>query len=310
LAAVCFCRVTFAAAPTAHLLYAREAGAQSCPEESALRAEVAARLGRDPFAAQAPTTVSVFLSGKPQALRARIELSDPHGEVTGNRDLTSRNPNCTELFNAVALAVSLAIDPLSFADIPAPRTSTTPQPKPPDPNLNLNVHVNLNQEPKLRFRLGAGALASLGSAPNVTFGFTVMAGLRGPRWSTNLELRADLPSLPALAAGGHIDTALYTANLIPCFHQGVFAGCAILALGGQVSHGTDYPVSLEASNFFAAGGVRAALEFKLARRFELQVRADLLAAFTRTTLYADQVAVFRTPPVSGAFAVAGIGDFP
>src|SRR5437868_3298 len=81
LAVLCFGRVTEAAAPTAHLLYVREAGAQSCPDESSMRAQVAARLGREPFVEHALTTVSVTLYAKARELRARIELVDASGDV-------------------------------------------------------------------------------------------------------------------------------------------------------------------------------------------------------------------------------------
>jgi hypothetical protein len=307
-----------AAAPTAHLLYVREAGAEACPDEAALRAEVAQRLRREPFSEHALTTVTVIWSGKGRELRARIELNDASGELTGDRELTSRRPDCVELSRAVALAVSLAIDPLSFADQPtppaAPPTELSPQTAPSPAKVAAGVPARLKTEAPapsrmLRGRLGVGALAALGAAPGVSFGLTLLGGVRGPRWSANVEVRTDFPSGTS-AAGGTVDTALYTATAIPCFHQGIFAGCALLQLGGQVSRGHGFPVSNDATTFYAAGGVRAALEIPIARRFEMQVRTDLLATFTRTTLYADQIAVFHSPPVSGAFHLAGLVHFP
>jgi hypothetical protein len=300
-----------AAPALAHLQYAREAGAERCLDEAALRAQVAARLGREPFNDRALTTVSVTLSKAPRGLKARIELVDATGEVTGARELSSRRPDCAELGAAVELAVSIAIDPLSFAGGPSPaEVAPTPERAP------VPVSVSATPPPappafepkKLRYRLGAGALAALGSSPGVAAGFTIQGGLRGRRWSANLEVRGDLPSAQA-AAGGYVSTALYTASAIPCFHAALFAGCGILALGGQVSSGSAFPVSRQVSTFYAAGGVRAALEVGLTRKLELHIRADLLAAITRTTLLADEVVVFRTPPVSGAFHLAMLGYF-
>jgi hypothetical protein len=192
-------------------------------------------------------------------------------------------------------------------------------------NVSVNANANVNApsattppattstikalDPRrLHFRLGAGALVALGSSPGVAFGFTIQAGIRRPRWSFNLEGRADLPSGEP-AAGGSVTTALYTGSAIPCFHQGVFAGCAIAMLGAQISEGHGFAVNAQAKNLFAAGGVRAALEIGLPYRLELQVHADLLAAITRTTLEADQTVVFRTPPVQGAFHLALLGYF-
>ncbi len=309
--------------PQAHLLYVREAGADRCPEEAEVRGVVTTRLGYDPFSERAPTTVSVTLSHPPRGLRARIELVDATGEVTGARELTSKRGDCSELASAVELAISLAIDPLSFAGGPPPAETIAPTAKPnvTDVNANLNANVNANantnvtanataKPERLRARLGAGALVSLGSAPGVTFGFTIKAGIRRVRWSMNLEVRADLPS-SAQAAGGTITTALYTGSAIPCFHQGLFAGCAIAMLGGQISSGANFPISKQVSTVFAAGGVRAALEIPIWKKLELHIEADLLAAITRTTLTVDQDnnVVFRTPPVSGAFHLAMLGYF-
>src|SRR6188768_3765956 len=51
--------------PSARLEYTREVGAESCPDEAALRRAVADRLGYDPFDASAP-----------ELLRARVTASD------------------------------------------------------------------------------------------------------------------------------------------------------------------------------------------------------------------------------------------
>src|SRR6185503_8095001 len=118
----------------AHLLYVREAGAERCPDEAQLRAQVAARLGYDPFSASAPSTISVTLRRSARGLLARIELVDRTGEVTGARSLTAPEPDCVALAQAVELAVSLAVDPLRFVAPPAPaaRPPTVPVAPPPE----------------------------------------------------------------------------------------------------------------------------------------------------------------------------------
>jgi hypothetical protein len=304
-----------AAAPQAHLLYVRERGAEDCPDDVAMRATVAAHLGREPFSEHAGTTVSVTLSGTINGLRAKIELVDAVGEVTGARELQSRRRDCVDLAPAVALAISLAVDPLSGAPEPdaAPSPSPSPSPSPivsASANASASVKAAVPPLPKYRFRLGAGTLAALGAAPGVGFGFTVTGGLRGPHFSANLEGRADLPSTGQRAAGGQVAAAQYNGSVIPCFHQGVFAGCGIVQLGAQVSSATGFPITYDATSFTAALGVRAAAELPLSRHLELQASADLLAPLTRTVLEADGRKLYETAPVNGAFHLAILGYFP
>ena len=319
LVAVCLAAHAATAAPSetatgrARLLYLREAGAERCPDEAEARGAVTARLGYDPFGERPPLTISVILGKSVHGLRARIELLDPAGEVTGARELTSRDADCVELARAVTLAVSIAIDPLRFFDPPPPASApaSAPAPVAPPPTVTTPAKpvaavAAAAQPERLRVRLSAGALTALGASPGVTVGFTAAAGVRRQRWSVNLEVRADLPA-SAAAAGGSVSTALYTGGLVPCFHQGVFAGCGLVELGAQLSRGSGYPVSASVADFYAAAGVRAALELALGRHLELLVQTDLLAPFTRTTLLADQIVVFRTAPVSGALHIALAG---
>src|SRR5579862_6532539 len=56
--------------PRVHLLFVRERGAERCPDEAGVRAAVAARLGYDPFADAAPSTVSVIFGPSGHGLHA------------------------------------------------------------------------------------------------------------------------------------------------------------------------------------------------------------------------------------------------
>jgi hypothetical protein len=114
---------------TARLEYTRGAGALHCPDEAALRGAVASRLGYDPFRADAPRTITAAIARAGAALRAVVKLSDASGKVTGTRQLSSEQNDCSELLGAVTLAISLAIDPQSQLRAPA----IEPQPPVPTP---------------------------------------------------------------------------------------------------------------------------------------------------------------------------------
>jgi hypothetical protein len=308
------------AEPKAQLTYVREPGAEACPDESEVRKAVAQRLGYDPFGERPLSTVAVTVGRSAKGVRARIEITDAAGEPTGSRELTSRQADCMELAWAVELAISLAIDPLHFADAPPP--SVAPAQAAPAPATETNVlappapvaappapAIARVLEPKRRYRLGAGAFAVLGSSPTVAFGFRATAGVRARLWSMNLEARADIPAA-APAAGGTVATGVYAGALVPCFHQLMFAGCGLVVLGAHHAIGTGYPNANDPWAFYAALGVRAAIEVKLNNRLELQVAADLLAPLTRIKLQLDGIdTVFETPAVSGAFHFALAGYF-
>jgi hypothetical protein len=120
---------------TARLEYTRGAGALHCPDEAALRGAVAARLGYDPFRADAPRTITAAIARAGRALRADVKLSDASGKVTGTRQLSSKQNDCSELLGAVTLAISLTIDPQSQLRIPAiePQPPVSPPSTEPSP---------------------------------------------------------------------------------------------------------------------------------------------------------------------------------
>lgn len=245
--------------------------------------------------------------GAKRVLSARLVLTEADGLESGRRELRSRSADCAALADAVVLAISLAIDPLHFADgEPAMRGGRAVFAG--DRARHAPAVSTAVVLPEVRGRLGAGALASLGSAPGVSFGFTLTGGVRGRRWSMNAEARADLPATQDLPAGGTITTAIYAGTLIPCFHAAAFAGCGLVLLGAQLSHG-EFAVSRDSTDFYAALGIRSALEFPLTRKLELQVQADLLATLTRFVFEVDGKEVFSNERVSGALHVAMVGYF-
>jgi hypothetical protein len=301
--------------PRARLSYGREAGAERCPDEHAVRSAVAARLGYDPFdtVGDARKTITVVLTAAPRGqapgLIARLVLTDGNGDIGGRRELKARGSDCTALADAVVLAISLAIDPLRFVEGPPP-PETRPPPAPVAATAEPSRPSGPAPLPTYRGRLGAGAHAALGSAPGVSFGFTVTGGIRARRWSLNLEVRADIPATENVLGGGTVTTAIYVAGIAPCFHASVFAGCGLLVAGAQIARG-EFATTADATVPYVAAGLRTALEFPLARKLELQVRADLLATITLGVFNVLGMAepAYRNGPVSGALHVAMLGYF-
>jgi len=114
LAVVCVSRASFAF-PTSRLTYARGSGAEACPDETAVRQAVAARLGYDPFFPSAEKTIVARIVRTKDELRATVELVDEHGLMRGVRELKASAGQCGELVATMALAISIAIDPTNPA---------------------------------------------------------------------------------------------------------------------------------------------------------------------------------------------------
>ncbi|HTB72556.1 MAG TPA: hypothetical protein VK762_04915 [Polyangiaceae bacterium] len=109
------------ARPSARLVYSRAAGAESCPDERALRAAVAERVGYDPFFAWVKQAVVASMA--PDGRRgfvARIRLVDEQGIEAGTRDLHADGA-CADLLDTAALAIAIAIDPQSLTPRPVAR---------------------------------------------------------------------------------------------------------------------------------------------------------------------------------------------
>lgn len=297
----------------ARLSYERPAGVENCPAEATVRDAVAARLGYDPFRPAAERTVTARIQrvpGAPVALFAVVELRDAAGKVVGTRSLASQD--CAELAAAMALAVSIAIDPLVLsrpqpANLPPVVVLPLPAPPPPPPAPPPRPSP-ARRRVFVRARLGA--LATLGAAPTIIGGgFTAQVGLRVGLFSLGLEGRADVPVSAPVEGLGSVQTSLLLATLVPCLHFRFVAGCALASAGALQGSGAGISAPLQQTTFYAAAGARLGLEFQVHRLLWLTPHLDLQATLTRTTLRINGQEAWTTPPLSGALGFALLGAF-
>ncbi|HRI54361.1 MAG TPA: hypothetical protein PLW65_29685, partial [Pseudomonadota bacterium] len=194
------------------LLYTRGEGAAGCPDEQTLRESAAARLGYDPFRAEAPSAVSAVLTRGPRGLRAVVELRDASGRVTGSRLLTTARNDCQELASAMVLAICIAVDPfvLSRPALPSeppvtPPPSPTPASSPAPPPCPVCPACPPPPRSPVRFRVGAGLQVGVGATPAIgSLGVTAQAELRYRAFSLGIEGRVDprIGSASASTGGG------------------------------------------------------------------------------------------------------------
>ena len=185
--------------PSTRFLYERGPGAESCPDEAGIRSAVAARLGFDPFRPSEATRIEASVRAEGTDLVGVVRAFDSHGAMKGERKLHAAKDSCDELSAAMAVTISILLDPHGvFAQEPArpaPPASLDPRDDPfhGDEPPPLPAPLSAPREP-VHFRLGIDAIGSLGAAPSAAFGGSLLVGLGYRTWSIDLEGRADLPA--------------------------------------------------------------------------------------------------------------------
>ncbi len=207
-------------------MYARGPGAEQCPEQDVVRKAVATRLGYDPFFPASDKTIVARILRDSARLRGEVELIDEHGVELGLREFSAEANQCDDLVRAMALSISIAIDPKSaetYAQGPpdeppaesakAPETAEpaeqrAPLPAPPiapSPPLAPTPKTRNDDAPappasrhseasELKWSAGLGVLGWFGVAPEpmpALFGF---ASARRGAWSLAFAGRASLPA--------------------------------------------------------------------------------------------------------------------
>jgi hypothetical protein len=321
------------AAPSARLLYSRSESAASCPPESALRAAVAARFGYDPFFPWAPQAVVVQLGRGGAQYTARVELVDAQGIGRGTRSIASAKATCGELFEATALAISIALDasvaaahgnseleprpeagpPPSDAAPAAP--ASTPVDGSPRAEPALESAVPARADPRdatpsrgalagLQGFVGADVLGSVGFAPSLDAGGEIFGGVRLRFVSLALGFRADAPaSSSSMRSGGRVQSWLLAGTIAPCVHVSVAFGCGVAVVGTVEASALDVTLPESHMATFVAAGGRLGVELPLSARWAFRAQGELLANLRRVRLELDETAVWTAPSVGGDVAV-------
>ncbi len=89
----------------------RGEGAAMCPGPQVLEQRVAANLGRNPFALDAPYALEGVVRHTDEGWFAVLSLRGRRGEALGERTLEARGESCDAITRAIVLAIGLTIDP-------------------------------------------------------------------------------------------------------------------------------------------------------------------------------------------------------
>ncbi len=302
-------------------LHAGGAGAAECPEEVELRGIVAARLGYDPFAADAERVIDVRIARQGRDLVGHLDVRG--GPSPGSRDLASSTRDCRELVDSLAVAIAIGIDPLSLSRVPqalptlpAAPASTTPAPTPAAAPPSARESPPSREEPAavrsadpVHLRAGLGPVVSFGAAPSTNLGIRAQIGARWRAVSLGIEGRADFPVSQAAVDGGRVSASLLVGSFVPCVHRGVILGCLLGTFGAMRASGESVTSPLHEDKFYAAAGGRVGVEIPIGSFLATQLHGDVLAPLTQITLRLNDRDVWTTPVVSGSLGASLAGTF-
>ena len=276
---------------SAHLVYSRTTDAAACPDEQTLRKAVAARFGYDPFLPQAMQTVVVLVSRDHGAYKGRVQLVDENGIARGTRDITSSADDCSELFDAIALAISIALDAPLYerrkSPAPTEPQPAEPEPTPPVPWFDPDVRDASPAVPSKPatpdapslWAVGGDVAASAGLGPSPGPRVAAFARFRPSARlpvSVAMELSADW-SLPSnVIPSGTVASELYAATLAPCLHYASGLLCALGEVGWLEASSSSVTPAGSDGMAFAAVGARAGAEWPFSERLFVRFHGDLM----------------------------------
>jgi hypothetical protein len=223
-------------------------------------------------------------------LRARVQLVDEQGIDRGTRQLASDEEGCASLFDATALAISIALDSVDPA--PSPSVSERPAPISDAPSFvapapvassapvddpNRAAVLRTPRRAPIRWMAGVDAILARGTAPTFAPGLAFFAAARRGFWSIGVEALGDL-SWPSKrgSAGMSVQSSVLAGAVVACSHWGPVFGCPLAELGALIAWGEGVSEPRSASSLLAAAGGRVGLEWPLSRAVALDVRGDLL----------------------------------
>jgi hypothetical protein len=295
------------AATPVRLQYVRAEDAAACIAEDALREAVLRRLGYMPFDDAATDVLEVTVTRRAPGFVARLM------RTRGERELYTPRADCADLGEALAFAISVAIDPASmFAPAAAPDAGAAPPPAEVEPRRPAIAAVpdagvtEAAAETRLpaALEVGVGLGAAYGLGPIASLSVRGELRWRWALFSLGLHLRGDV--LGRLRVGdGSVSATPVQAGVAGCFHWGGLSACALVSGGLVISGASELPEAVtRVTPIFQLGG-RLAYALVLGR-WQPFAYAEGGGTVARTSLFVGDTAAWTAPPAWGG---AGLGLF-
>jgi len=280
-------------------------------------------------------TVVAELRGEGDGLKARVYVVRDSNMAGGARELSVPTRDCSELMAAVALALSIAIDPdaLDRFEQPEPRTTPTEDamaskveaPDSDERRSETKIAQNLDTAPNdaaaplgtdkaaakgkeissnrtnlVEGRFGVFGMAASGPAPSVSFGSGVMAGIViGRHWLATLEPEWSARSSKSIPENPSF--GIRVGGLGGSFQIGYEADKASIGtlIGVQRLASEGFGVTRPNSDrsWWAGAGVRASYGLQLLGALRLVPRVDVLISLNAINFRIAMQSVHDTPAV-------------
>lgn len=310
--------------PSSRLVYMRGPGAESCPDQTTVREAVKKRLGYDPFFPSSDKTIVARIVRDANKLRGEVELVDEQGTQAGKREFSAEPDQCQQLVHAMALSISIAIDPNSAEtyaqgpkEAPAADPAEKQQGSQPEPEAEVPPTPVVAPAPappakpaaesaQTLWSAGLGATFQVGSMPHVAIGATAFAALRMSIWSLSIEGELDAP-MTTREKGVELRSYGGALKLVPCGHWKALFACQISALRWLAASGSVTGLGGAAPSL--ALGARLGAELPLNSTFGVLGYGDLLLTALPVQLKSESTELWKTPLFSGGLGIAAALHF-
>ena len=285
--------------------YQRGPRTHQCPDDLDFRAEVAARLGHDPFTGAGPwRLIAIMNRRRDGAFILTAELFDDHGASARSLEpMIGRDcPYLVKTVLATRIAVELADAPL----VPAPPPPPTPPPvvAPPAPDVApAPIFPNV-------LLVRAGPTVVFGAAPRTAVGvsgdlgfYRLTASLPFDGFSFAMGFRWDPQAaghVPGEAESARINTSRLLGTVALCAHWWKLYGCGVVEAGRLWTEGQGIALpSREDIPIYAATGTRLGVEVPFAPHLRFRVFGEVLGILTPVEIPVDERPVWTAPRVAG-----------
>lgn len=315
------------AAQTSRLVLLEEGTTGGCVDQAELERGVAERLGYQPFEAGASSTILVRVTSTDAALTGTIEVVDADHRLLGKRELASGAASCEELQRALALSLSIAIDPEralaepAASEQPLAQATAAAPPRPADPEQPVGTPVAAHPPaaapsptadratppppPAKAFTGSLAALSMFGVAPSPAFGLQLMARQRWGHFSVGVGGRAARSAWADVDNGARLHATVGTGQLEACWHARLVEACALGLVGATWVRADDVDVPRTDVGAFGGVGLGIGVGAPLSGALAWFAGGDVLGVASPVEAEVDGSAVWLAPAVAGSVA-AGI----
>lgn len=293
----------------ARFAWVRGVDADKCVGRVGLEEDVKGRLGYDPFTL--PSDLGIegsIVRAAPSGFRAEIVVRDAQGKVLGTRTLASKEPDCKSLGEAVAVAITVAIDPDSPAERAPAVEELPPEPVAPAPAPPAAAPPAPHEDIARLTVLGG---ASAGLLPEVTPALGLRGrAILGARFELGIGAMFWPESKTANGIGFAMVSAAFDACVVPLLSARVLRWCGALHVGAfdVFVHAPDLaPVEVGMFSWVGAStGPSLSIPIGGPVSFEASVSAVVPITRRQAFVRGTADAVFEQSPVAG-HADVGLG---